>query len=398
MAASGYERRVDLDWIRIGAFALLILYHVALFFSPVEWHLNSRHPQAWIGSALVTTNPWRLTLLFLVSGAALRLLGRRLTGWQMMADRSRRLLPAFLFGVWVLVPPQAYVESVVKDGLQRGYLDYWARYFTVDRGLCLAGHCPPIPLNNLWFIIYIWAYAMIAAVLFRHPAMLGRLERFLGGALRGWGVLVAPIAYLALVRIMLFPDFGITNRFLSDGYNHAMSLAVFLLGYAMAMRAPFWRDVERLRWAALLAATATCIILASDAALPWDRQHGRAVGMMIVYAVNQWTAIVAILGFGHRHLRRPETPLLAYLREGVFPFYLVHQAVILLAAWQIDRLGLPVAIEALLLVAATVAGCLLAFEIARRSGPFRPLFGLRQRVRPKPSAAAFVAMGTGAAS
>jgi peptidoglycan/LPS O-acetylase OafA/YrhL len=37
-------RRTDLDWIRIGAFALLILYHVGMFYVPSDWdwHVKSR--------------------------------------------------------------------------------------------------------------------------------------------------------------------------------------------------------------------------------------------------------------------------------------------------------------------------------------------------------------------
>ena len=34
------ERRVDLDWVRIGAFGLLILYHVGMLY--VSWGFTSR--------------------------------------------------------------------------------------------------------------------------------------------------------------------------------------------------------------------------------------------------------------------------------------------------------------------------------------------------------------------
>ena len=76
------ERRLDLDWIRIGAFGLLILYHVALVYAPYDWHVHTTHTFPWLHEALLISNPWRLTLLFLVSGAALRLMSRRLTPTQ----------------------------------------------------------------------------------------------------------------------------------------------------------------------------------------------------------------------------------------------------------------------------------------------------------------------------
>ena len=36
-------RRTDLDWVRVGAFGLLILYHVGLVYSPYDWHIRSTH-------------------------------------------------------------------------------------------------------------------------------------------------------------------------------------------------------------------------------------------------------------------------------------------------------------------------------------------------------------------
>jgi glucans biosynthesis protein C len=35
------ERRYDLDWVRIGAFLLLILYHVGMYYVTWDWHVKS---------------------------------------------------------------------------------------------------------------------------------------------------------------------------------------------------------------------------------------------------------------------------------------------------------------------------------------------------------------------
>lgn len=375
--ASDNGRRIDLDWIRIGAFGLLILYHIALFFGPVQWHLDSRHPQQWIGSALVLTNPWRLTLLFFVSGAAVRFMSRKMQAGDLLVDRSKRLLIPFLFGVLVLVPPQAWVEDMVKFGVERGYLDYWARFFTIDRGLCLGGNCPQVPFNHLWFILYIWAYTAVVTVMLFSPRLVALIERVFARSVRGAGVLIVPVAYLCVTRIALFPSLGITNHLLSDWYNHAMSLMVFLLGFIMVDRPTFWADIEHYRWHALTAAVVTSLVLAVDAMLPMSQQHGFTVAMMTVYGINQWCMIAAILGFGSCHLRGADGPALRYLREGVFPFYLVHQTVILLVAWRLDELDLHPAFEALLLITATVAGCLATYELAKRVAFLRPVLGLR---------------------
>ncbi|MDB5687133.1 MAG: acetyltransferase [Rhizorhabdus sp.] len=358
-------RRSDLDWIRIGAFGLLILYHIALFFSPWEWHLNSRHPLPWVGETLVATNPWRLTLLFFISGVAVRFMARKRRLGRLVADRSRRLLLPLLFGVVVLVPPQAYLEKVAKNGLQLPYPEFWERFFSHD-----------IPLNHLWFIGYIWAYSLVAALLLASPALIERIEGVVARALAGPRIVFVPVAYLALARLLLFPHFDATNHLLNDWYNHAAWLGVFLLGCTVAFQTRFWGDVERYRWMALAIALASGIMLAIDAALPVPDQHPKAPGTMICFAVNQWSAIAAILGFGARHLANSEGPVLDYLRRGIFPFYLVHQTIIIIAAYYVDRWVLPVSTEFVLLLSVTLIGCLAVYEGVRRSPALRPLFGL----------------------
>jgi hypothetical protein len=90
--ASIPDRRYDLDWIRVGAFFLLILYHVGMFYVPWEWHVKSPHPVEALEPVMLLTNPWRLTLLFLVSGAATRFMADKTTVGK--ADRRPDRAPA----------------------------------------------------------------------------------------------------------------------------------------------------------------------------------------------------------------------------------------------------------------------------------------------------------------
>ena len=64
------ERRYDLDWVRIGAFMLLIFYHVGMYYVTWDWHVKSPHASSTIEPLMMLTSPWRLSLLFLVSGVA----------------------------------------------------------------------------------------------------------------------------------------------------------------------------------------------------------------------------------------------------------------------------------------------------------------------------------------
>lgn len=42
------ERRYDIDWIRVLAFDILILYHVGMFFVPWGWHIKNNQIVDWL--------------------------------------------------------------------------------------------------------------------------------------------------------------------------------------------------------------------------------------------------------------------------------------------------------------------------------------------------------------
>ena len=66
------ERHYGLDWLRIAAFALLIVYHVAMVFAPWHWVIKAHHTYLALTLSMALLTPWRLPLLFAVSGYASR--------------------------------------------------------------------------------------------------------------------------------------------------------------------------------------------------------------------------------------------------------------------------------------------------------------------------------------
>lgn len=68
-------RRIDLDWLRVAAFGLLILYHLGMLYVPWPYHAKSRHIVPALEPIMLAVNPWRLLLLFLISGVATRFIG-----------------------------------------------------------------------------------------------------------------------------------------------------------------------------------------------------------------------------------------------------------------------------------------------------------------------------------
>jgi glucan biosynthesis protein C len=376
-------RLIYLDWIRVAAFALLILYHVGMFYVSWDWHVKSDHAGHALEPAMLFTNPWRLTLLFLVSGAATRFMADKLTAGALAGRRTVRLLVPLLFAMAVIVPPQSYYEVVEQLGYADGYLAFWGRYLAGDSGFCDADGCLDLPTwNHLWFVAYLLVYTLLLALVLATAR--GPLLRFgdgLGKHLRGAGLLIWPILYLAAARLLLMPVFGTTHALVDDWYNHAVSFPAFLLGFLMLKQGRVAAECIRLRWPAAGLFLAAYLAYAAYA---WGYRAKDAVPpealrmtMRAVFAIDQWAAIVAILGFGARHLTR-DSRLLRTLTEAVFPFYIAHQTIIVVAGHQLKGLRLSAAAEGAMLLAITAAGCWLAYEVARRT-PLYPLFGLGRR-------------------
>ena len=369
------QRRADLDWIRVAAFGLLILFHVSLVYAPWDWHVHSKHTFAWLAEATAITGPWRLTLLFLVSGAALRFMSRRYSPREVLRARMARLAPPLLFGILVLVPPQSWLEAIDKGSWTAGLGSWWLREFS------LAGIADGVPLNHLWFVEYIGVYSLAAVALMTRPSWLAALEAGLDRLLAGWRLLVVPILFFALARQLVFPWFGQTNQLIGDWYNHLTSLGVFLFGFAVAGRETIWKTFEAQRWRALALALISTPLLMALSAHPGGLAFNGWV-KHCMHGLEQWSTIAAILGFGSLHLRRADSPALRYLTDAVFPCYLAHQTILVIVIYLAKPLDLPAAVEATLLVAATLGGGLLVYELARRSGVLRPLWGLKRRGPP----------------
>ena len=247
------ERRYDLDWIRIGAFGLLILYHVGMYYVTWDWHVKSPHASPTLEPLMRLTSPWRMSALFLVSGVATAYLLARLAPGPFLRQRSVRLLVPLAFGMLVIVPPQSYLEVVEKIAYPGSYAQFWKLYVSGYGGLCRGTDCLRMPTwNHLWFVAYLWVYTLVPTLLvWAWPQGVTRLRALAERRLAGAGLIVWPILYLCILRLTLFARFPATHALFGDWYNHALYLPVFLAGFALAgTRAP-WQECARLRWHAL---------------------------------------------------------------------------------------------------------------------------------------------------
>ncbi|HSV60186.1 MAG TPA: acyltransferase [Variovorax sp.] len=388
-----HPRRHDIDALRALAFGLLILYHLGMYFvAGWPWHLKSPHAAEWLRWPMQFVNIWRMDLVFLVSGIAFGFLSKNATTWRLIGQRAWRLLLPLVFGMVVVVSFQAYAEGVDKGRIAPGFGAFMLRYLAGGPWPkdAFAGSDFGITWMHLWYLPYLFCYSVLLAVL--RPAAQRVRPAFNG--LRGWKLKLLPALPLLLYGLVLAPRFPATHDLLHDGYLHALYFTVFVYGYWMGTDTGLWAELMRLRHRALALALMLAALFFALRALPLELPWL----LRVLRALYLWSALVAILGLAHRYLNRP-WPWLGWANESVYPWYMLHQTLIIagavvLARWQLGPVADPLA-----LLLFTVLGCwLLTDGLIRRLRWLRPLFGLKpveHRPQRKPPGPVPVYLGSG---
>ncbi len=143
-----------------------------------------------------------------------------------------------------------------------------------------------------------------------------------------------------------------------------------------------WSELARIRKVTLPLVITTFILLRlQNEILTTDMSVWQNQASMFIIYLNRWLWIVMVLGWGHHYLNRP-FKWLPYATEAVYPWYILHQTITVVAGYQLSKLALGPVIEPILVLGVTIGGCLALHEfVIRRTPILRPLFGLSYRPR-----------------
>ena len=387
--APAFPRRYDLDWLRVIAFGLLILYHTGMFYVTWDVHVKSVHAGPSAEWLMLLLNPWRLALLFFISGVALRFLADKLGPGRLSRERARRLGLPIIFGMAVIVAPQSWLQLVENGEFKGSFWQFWPHYLDFHQDFSIITPT----WNHLWYVVYLLVYTLILAPVapFLSRWMAGPGERVTAFLFHGPpGIAVLGIGLLLphyLILYTLDPLFPTTHALTNDWANHAHSFLLLLTGFLLAKDRNFWNAVRL----ALPIALTLALILGT--AQTWVRFHRDLMTdtAWTIYEAGRtlyaWMAILSLLGLAQRYLNRPSRTL-TYMTEAIFPWYILHQTITVMAGYWLTRQGLPVWVEAPLVILATFGGCAVLHELViRRVGFLRPVFGLKRMARPRPMTA-----------
>lgn len=372
-------RRHDIDWLRILAVLLLIPFHSARVFDFVEpFYVKNGQISTALTFFIGFVNPWHMPILFLLAGAAtwFALDVRGGAGYAM--ERVKRLLIPLLFGVLVIVPPQAYFARLFHGSYRGSFLDYLPYYFTPHQadtdytGLVFTN-------AHLWFIRDLFVYALVALPLFLYFKRDRRIVSWLAGLCERRGGVF--LAILPLWLLGSLTEVAGTELF--------RDLILFILGFLLMADSRFFDAVKRHKLAALIAGLATMPLYLAIAAMQIEFVDNSPEDILFytLRTINTWLWLVAILGYGQSLLNFTNR-LQRYLNEAVYPFYILHQTVIVILAYYIVQWDVNLWVKFPVLAISALATTLLLYDVVvKRTNVTRFLFGMKPLKRPASVAA-----------
>jgi peptidoglycan/LPS O-acetylase OafA/YrhL len=352
-----------LDWLRVIAIFVLLFFHTGMLFVGWGWHITNGESIPALVWPMDIAHRLRMPLLFVIAGAGMWYALQRRSIAAFTGERTLRLLVPVVAGMFLIVPPQIYVERVVDGEWQGGYLR-----FLVERVL----EFQPYPAGNfswhhLWFIVYLFVYVLLLLPIMAWWRRTPPVSK--PGA---W--LFALGLPLGLNEALLKPLFPESHNLTSDWYTFNHYLLLTMYGFALASMPSAWDWLAaRRRWAlgaALVVITGLLACFAAGVIL-----HD-TVADSVLANVFTWTSLMAFLGYGRQYLSFGNR-LLAWARDASYPVYILHQTVIILIAWYVIREPWTPWTKYGVVLLATLAACVLLYEGIRRVAALRFLFGMK---------------------
>lgn len=375
------ERRNDLDWLRLIAIIILLFFHTGMLFNPWDWHIKNSETSESFRYWMIWLHFWRMPLLLFISGAGTYMALSKRTAGQYVGERAKRLLIPLIFGMFVIVPPQIYYEHIKE---YNGYFDFYKTVFNFI----------PYPegsfsWHHLWFIAYLFLFSLIALPFLlylrseKSLAFRRNITRILSSPA---GILFVPGLIILATQALLRPYFpDETHDLLHDWAFFTFYFLFFLFGMISYSDKTLWQSIGQHRRALLIAALFSLIPFyityfhfRGIVTLPWDTDTVETIFDIISFFVS-WFTVITVIAFGQHYLNRPH-PWLKHFNEGLYPFYILHQTVIIAIGYYICQLPWSIFAKFWIVSLLALVSCVaLYFLVIRPFNVVRIFFGLKPK-------------------
>lgn len=376
-AAAAHERLHYLDHLRALAMLAGVFFHAALAYSPVMsgfFPTADRQNSAWVDGFVWGLHLVRMPLFFLVAGFFAAWVLEKRGGAAMARQRTRRIFVPFLVAwplVWISLSAGIVwaATNVQHPSALLAMVREWMQMPDPPQ--------PPPGTMHLWFLYYLLLFGVLHWVL--RTFELGRLGRWL---------MARPVAALLLgMPMLLWPALATVSAphpapesFLPQFWAIVLYGAFFALGVFLQGQ-PDWLDRARRHVPWMLPVCAgfyAAFLWRLSVELP-DAANALAApvaswGIAALEAcLAVWGTVLCLLA-GRRWLDRAN-PVLRYFAQSSYWTYLLHLPLLFAIQYVLMDLAWAWPLKFAVASAATLAGCLLSYQLLVRHTPLRRWVG-----------------------
>jgi len=325
------NRRYELDWLRVLAILIVLLYHSSRFFNLGDWHVKNVNTYVWVEIWNIFATRWLMPLFFIISGASLSYAIGKSRGWsRFYVDKFLRLMIAVLVASITHSALQVYLERLTHGQFSGSFFSFLPEYFNgVYLGIGMPGNFAYHGMH-LWYLFFLFIYSLICYPLFiwlkgTGREILNRVTKLF--AIPGLMYLWFPIPLLIIKT--LIPQEVLNAG--TGGWGFLYYIWFLIAGFMIVSSERLQQLIKNQRWISLLLGMVLSTLYLYQLFSP-SREVFQAWISDWIYTLlsffSAWSWLFAILGFGMRFLSL-DRPFLRYANEGVLPFFILHQTVLL---------------------------------------------------------------------
>jgi glucan biosynthesis protein C len=364
-----HKRFHELDWLRIMLVIAVFLHHVLMPFNGDGFIVMNAQSSKLLDDIMVYFEQFRLPMLFLIAGAGAVTLLSFKNRTDFIKQRFMRLMVPLIFAILVIVPPQNYIGQLGQ------FESFWQAYPTLAANLST---------NHLWFIEYLVVFALLSLPLYsflqsskgqRVINAIATLSNKSAGLFLFAFVLMA----LRIVSKIYFPDDSKSLTNLSTPVFYGF---FYVMGMSLMSSTTLWDNIKRFRRFNLYLLVGCSVLFYgyyySPDLSPWLSVEVRWSLWWAVSCLVAWSATLTLMGYAQQYLSH-SNKWLVKCNEMIYPFYIFHQTVIVIAAFYVVewQAGIEVKIAGLLAISlpVTILLCLIIYPF----NATRVLFGVKAK-------------------
>ena len=363
-------RYTELDWLRVGLIFAVFLHHVFMPFNGDGWHIMNGDSSKLLDDIMVYFEQLRLQTLFFIAGAGSLILLQKVRTGDFLKSKFHRLLIPLIIGMMLVVPPQIYYEDI----------DVYASLAEAYQQLAFSFNA-----NHLWFIEFLIVFMVLAIPI--NSALNSNLGTGFMGLLKRIGSmkygLFSLVLILLLIRMTLkhfipSQEGGIENLSISLFY-----FFFFVAGMCLIKCPEIWGYIAKYRKVNLNLFIVSSVLFYAYYFSPDLSQYAsvevRWQIWWLVCTLVSWSGLLTLVGFASV-MCNVSPPWLRSANELIYPFYILHQTIIVALGFYIIQWDAGIAVKSLSLLLTSFLVCVsIIYLLIKPFNVARYLFGLKVR-------------------